>query len=280
VESKIRKVRRMLMEMGLNEYQASALTYLIYLGEAKATMLSRACGVPSSRIYDVLDELAKKGLVVVKPGRPVRYSARSPEDIASALVSEGIRELRERLAGLQARAKELSKLAQEIYKAGSVGMETMPLLRIVSVGSTSLEETRRLYESASQEILIISKAFEYFPEVSDALKGAVERGVKVKLILMDPSLLPEESRAKQAEILKALREQLGDGVEIRFFNEHLPLRGCIVDPGGDGKALFLVEEPGIPLFLREAAITTHYNLVNGLALLFKLLWEKARSAHA
>ncbi|RLF13486.1 MAG: TrmB family transcriptional regulator [Thermoprotei archaeon] len=280
MESKIRKVRRMLMEMGLNEYQASALAYLIYLGEAKATTLSRACGVPSSRIYDVLDELAKKGLVVVKPGRPVRYSARSPEDIASALVSEGIRELRERLAGLQARAKEFSKLAQEIYKAGSVRMETTPLLRIVSVGSTSLEETRRLYESASQEILIISKAFEYFPEVSDALKGAVERGVKVKLILMDPFLLPGESRVKQAEILKALREQLGDGVEIRFFNEHLPLRGCIVDPGGDGKALFLVEEPGIPLFLREAAITTHYNLVNGLALLFKLLWEKARSAHA
>ena len=276
MESKIRKVRRMLMEMGLNEYQASALTYLIYLGEAKATMLSRACGVPSSRIYDVLDELAKKGLVVVKPGRPVRYSARSPGDIASALVSEGIRELRERLAGLQARAKELSKLAQEIYKAGSVGMETMPLLRIVSVGSTSLEETRRLYESASQEILIISKAFEYFPEVSDALKGAVERGVKVKLVLMDPSLLPEESRAKQAEILKALREQLGNGIEVRFFSDHLPLRGCIIDPGGSGKALFLVEEPGIPLFLREAAITTHYNLVNGLALLFKLVWEKAR----
>ena len=106
----------------------------------------------------------------------------------------------------------------------------------------------------------------------------MEKGVKVKLVLIDPSLLPEESRAKQAEILKALREQLGDGVEIRFFNEHLPLRGCIIDPGGDGKALFLVEEPGIPLFLREAAITTHYNLVNALALLFKLVWEKARPA--
>ena len=278
MESKIRKVRKMLMEMGLNEYQASALTYLIYLGEAKATMLSRACGVPSSRIYDVLDELAKKGLVVVKPGRPVCYSARSPEDIASALVSEGIKELKERLADLQARAKEFSELAREIYKAGSVGMETTPLLRIVSVGSTSLEETRRLYESASQEILIISKAFEYFPEVSDALRGAVDRGVKVKLVLMDPSLLPEESRAKQAEILKALREQLGNGIEVRFFNEHLPLRGCIIDPEGDGKALFLVEEPGIPLFLREAAITTHYNLVNALALLFKLVWERSRPA--
>ena len=278
MESKIRKVRKMLMEMGLNEYQASALTYLIYLGEAKATMLSRACGVPSSRIYDVLDELAKKGLVVVKPGRPVCYSARSPGDIASVLVSKGIKELKERLADLQAKAKEFSELAREIYKAGSVGMETTPLLRIVSVGSISLEETRRLYESASQEILIISKAFEYFPKVSDALKGAVERGVKVRLVLMDPSLLPEESRAKQAEILKALREQLGDGIEVRFFNEHLPLRGCIIDPEGNGKALFLVEEPGIPLFLREAAITTHYNLVNALALLFKLVWEKARRA--
>lgn len=159
--------------------------------------------------------------------------------------------------------------------AGSGQGEVTPLLRIVSVGTTLLEETKRLYRSAKQEILIISKVFEYLPKVVDALKDAVSRDVKVKVVLIDPSLLPENSRKKQFEILRTLWDQLNDKIEVRFFCEYLPL---IVDPMEGGKALFLVEEPETPLFLREAAITTHYNLVNGLALMFKLIWEKARPA--
>ena len=41
MESAVRKVKELLLEMGLNEYQASALAFLIYLGEVKATVLSR-----------------------------------------------------------------------------------------------------------------------------------------------------------------------------------------------------------------------------------------------
>ena len=278
MESAVRKVKELLLEMGLNEYQASALAFLIYLGEVKATVLSRACGVPSSRIYDVLDDLARRGLVVVKPGRPVRYSARNPEDIAAALVSQGIKELKERLVDLEERAGEFVEVAKQVYMAGSQRAETTPLLRIVSVGFTSLEETRRLYGLAREEILILSKAFEYYPEVADALRAAAGRGVRIRLVLVDPGLLPEEGRAVQTKILESARGELGEAFEARFFPEHLPLRGCIIDPGKDGKALFLVEEPGIPLFLREAAITMHHNLVNALALMFKLIWERAHPA--
>jgi len=260
--------------MGLNEYQASVLAYLLYMGETKASTLSKASGVPSSRIYDVLDELAKAGLIVVRPGRPTTYAPRSPEDVASALVSAGIRELKERLLLLEQRAKELVEAAKAIYLKGSKAREARPLLRIVGVGRPSLEETRKLYKSAAEEILIISKAFEYFPEVADALEEAAKRGVRVRIVLVSPDRLSEQSREKQSEIIRAVRDRLGDNVEIRFFPE-LPLRGCIVDPKSEGKALFLVEEPGIPLFLREAAITTHHNLVKALAIMFSLVWEKA-----
>lgn len=81
-EREIGQVRLALAKLGLNEYQSSALAHLILLGETKATTLSRVSGVPSARIYGVLDDLVKMGLVVVRPGRPTLYRPRHPREIA------------------------------------------------------------------------------------------------------------------------------------------------------------------------------------------------------
>jgi hypothetical protein len=89
---------------------------------------------------------------------------------------------------------------------------------------------------------------------------------------MKPDMLEPEDREKQAKMLEKINEMLGEGVEIRFTDE-IPIRGCIVDPKIGGKALFLVEDPGVPFFLREAAITSHQSVVRGLALMYSLLWE-------
>ena len=268
------RVKNLLMQMGLNEYQASALTYILYLGEVKASTLSKVSGVPSSRIYNILDELVRIGLITVKPGRPATYSPRNPEDVAGALISSGIRELKERLSALERYAKEFVESSRDIYLKGAKREVAAPLLRVVSVGDVSLEETRKMYTTAKREIMVISKVFEYLPKVFEELSDAVKRGVKVRVILLDPSRLQEESRRVQEENLAMMEKEFGDRLEVRFFPD-LPLRGCIIDPEGNGCALFLVEEPGVPLFLREAAITTHHNLVRALSLMFELMWEKS-----
>jgi len=46
----------------------------------------------------------------------------------------------------------------------------------------------------------------------------------------------------------------------------------VIDPEAGGRALFLVEEVGVPFFLREAAITSHPGVVKGLANMFELNW--------
>jgi len=258
--------------MGLNEYQASALAYLIFLGETKATALSKTSKVPSARIYGVLDHLAKMGLVTIRPGRPILYNPRPLEDIAGSLVSFRMNELKQRLRVLENYAKDFVETGKKVYLKGKKGVSLVPLLRIVSVGEISLDETKKLYDAAEKEIQILSKAMEYFPEVADKLKEAVRRGVSVKIILMNPNILELDPRKKQAEILKRINEVLGDNIEIRFTDE-IPIRGCITDPKIGGKALFLVEDPGVAFFLREAAITSHQSVVKGLALMYSLLWE-------
>ena len=260
------------MDMGLNEYQASALASLLYLGETKASTLSRASGVPRVRIYGVLEELAKRGLIRIRPGRPAMYSPMSPKEIVATLIAEARDEMRRRLEALEDYAGELMPLAEEIYLKGGRVEERPPLLRIVSVGEASLEETRRLYASAKRSIRVLTRAMEYLPEVEGELREASSRGVEVRVIMMSSRRMGEEDRRKRDEMMGRLREALGGNVEIRVAEE-VVMRGCIVDPEVGGRALFLVEEVGVPFFLREAAITSHPSVVRGLATLFDLMWR-------
>lgn len=260
------------MNMGLNEYQSSALTYLMLIGEAKATTLSKVSGLPSARIYGILDELAKMGLITIRPGRPILYKPRSPQEIASSLISLSMNELKQRLKTLQNYAEDFTKIGNKIYLKSKEAVPTIPLVRIVSVGEVSLEETKKLYDAAKEEILILSKALEYLPEVTESLKKAIVNGISLKIILMNPDQLDPEDREKQAVTLEKIREEPLARAEVRF-SEKVPIRGCIIDPEKEGKALFLVEDPGVPFFLREAAITSHPSVVKGLALMFNLMWE-------
>lgn len=260
------------MNMGLNEYQASALTYLLLLGETKATTLSRSSGLPSARIYGVLDELAKMGLITIRPGRPMLYKARLPEDIAGVLVSLNMNELKEKLKTLEGYAGEFIEMGNRIYLKGEKGVSIVPLLRIVSVDDVSIEETKQLYDAAKGEILILSRAMEYLGRVSENLVKALKRGVSVRIILMRSDLLERESKEKQKVTLEKMRDGILSKVELHF-TDNLPIRGCMIDPEDRGKALFLVEDPGVPFFLREAAITSHPSVVKGLALMFNLIWK-------
>ena len=90
--------------------------------------------------------------------------------------------------------------------------------------------------------------------------------------MLNPELLGPEDRHKQKNIIKRIRERLGNSAQLRFADE-VPIRGCIIDRGRGGQALFLVEGPGVPFFLREAAITSHSSLVKDLAMMFDLICQ-------
>lgn len=272
MERQVNQVKFLLSSMGLNEYQASALSHLLYLGETKATTLSRASGVPNARIYGVLEELSKMGLVTIRPGRPALYSPMAPADIASALITDAREEIRRRLNVIESYSEDFTASAGEIFqKAGSVNAR-VPLLRIVSVGDVSLEETRKLYQDADETILILTRAMEYYGDVAAELKEAILREVSVRVLMMSERSLVDDDRRKRDAIIGRIRGDLADSVEIRVSDE-VNLRGCIVDAESGGRALFLVEEVGVPFFLREAAITSHPGVVKGLASMFDLIWR-------
>jgi len=272
MESGINQVKLILADIGLNEYQASALSHLLHLGETKAPTLSKASGVPSARIYGILEELSQKGLVIIKPGRPALYSPMSPEEISGALIADARQEIRKRLEYIESYREEFLTRAKEIHLQGGSVKTRPPLLRIVSVGEVSIEETRKLYQGAQKKIIILTRAMDYHPTISETLNAAATRGVQISILMRSQESLNKDDIAKRNSVITHLQETLSDSVEIKTSNE-VPLRGCIVDPDTEGRALFLVEERGVPYVFREAAITSHPGVVRGLTSMFELKWK-------
>lgn len=65
----------------LNLYEVKIWTALLSRGVSTAGELSDIANVPRSRSYDVLESLEKKGFVVMKLGKPIKYIAVPPQEV-------------------------------------------------------------------------------------------------------------------------------------------------------------------------------------------------------
>ena len=70
-----------LKDFGLNSYESKLWTALLSRGVSTAGELSDIANVPRSRSYDVLESLEKKGFIIMKVGKPIKYIAVQPEEV-------------------------------------------------------------------------------------------------------------------------------------------------------------------------------------------------------
>ncbi len=70
-----------LKDFGLNSYESKLWVALLSRGVSTAGELSDISNVPRSRAYDVLESLEKKGFIIVKVGKPIKYLAVHPSEV-------------------------------------------------------------------------------------------------------------------------------------------------------------------------------------------------------
>lgn len=73
--SRLRKI------FDLNLYEAKIWTALLSRGVSTAGELSNISDVPRSRTYDILESLEKKGFILMKIGKPIKFVALKPEEV-------------------------------------------------------------------------------------------------------------------------------------------------------------------------------------------------------
>ncbi len=73
--SRLRKI------FDLNLYEVKVWTALLSRGVSTAGELSNISDVPRSRTYDILESLEKKGFIIMKLGKPIKFVALKPEEV-------------------------------------------------------------------------------------------------------------------------------------------------------------------------------------------------------
>src|SRR2546429_9329769 len=82
LESSLDRIAGTLRELGVSGPAADAFCALVRTAEATAAELVRKTGIPDSKIYHALDELAEKGLVEVQAGHPNTFPTGPLEGVA------------------------------------------------------------------------------------------------------------------------------------------------------------------------------------------------------
>lgn len=178
--------------LGLSGYAADALSALVRLPEATAGDLVARTGIPDSKIYYALDELAEKGLVAVQPGKPKTYRAVPPKDAAVRL-RQTLEEKHERERSVVTRAVALLEPLQSAAKT-----PTMDLAYVVKGLSNVIARAQAMVASARKEIVVLASDEGFLRKLEPELVKASRRHVNVKLAV--PDLPLEKELQKSAEI--------------------------------------------------------------------------------
>ena len=101
--------------LGLNSYEARAYLHLLRHGPQRPREVARGAGIPYQRIYDVLESLASRGLVV-QAGEGV-YAAREPSRALSVVAEHIIDDARRRAEEIRRLGLELEEISKAPHHA-------------------------------------------------------------------------------------------------------------------------------------------------------------------
>ena len=168
------EINELLLQLGLTEYESKTLSTLFKLGESEAPAISRLAQVPKTRVYDVLNKLVEKNMVIEIRGRPKKYRSVEAKKALDNLLVEKQRELKE----LQNRAAELKSSLSAPDAKEQAGKTVMRV------------KNRHDFERIlAQEIVKAKNSLVGFAEATDkehvlreAIEKAKQRNVSVKIL--------------------------------------------------------------------------------------------------
>src|SRR2546428_8606820 len=110
MEPSLDRIAGTLRELGISGRAAQTFCALVQTTQATAGELVRKTGIPDSKIYYALDELAEKGFVEVQAGKPKTYRVVPPKEVEMRLSQMGQVEYERRRAATVGGASLLEPL--------------------------------------------------------------------------------------------------------------------------------------------------------------------------
>jgi sugar-specific transcriptional regulator TrmB len=211
-------VKDALRDIGLTDYEISIYLTLIAKGPMDARELSEASGVPYSRIYNILTQLEKDKMWIIKEeeSRPSRYFAKSPDEaliIAKKQYNDNF-------------DKNSNKIIHNLTPIYQSHDQPIKIALYIHRGrDICINRALALVNRAKNSIYIVSSDYELLDIFYEDMKKARARGVtNIKLLIEEPAL--EDKK------YKALLKKYEDISEIKSRDSVFGI-AIVIDEGED-----------------------------------------------
>ena len=203
-------------DFGLNSYEAKLWTALLSRGIATAGELSDISNVPRSRSYDVLESLERKGFIVMKLGKPIKYIAVPPEEVLER-VKKGILEIATNQTKVLENLKKSEVLSELdlLHKQGLDLVEPADITGAIKGRTNLYNHLAAAVKNADKTITILTTekgAARKLEALKNALQKAKQKGIKIRI----GATFAKESKVAK-ELSKYAQVRNVEGMSARFF---------------------------------------------------------------
>jgi sugar-specific transcriptional regulator TrmB len=181
-EEFLSKLRRY---FNLNLYEVRIWTALLSRGVSTAGELSEIGYVPRSRAYDILESLEKKGFVVMKLGKPIKYIAIDPKEVVERVKQQIQQTADENVLKLKELGKtDLLKELEQLHKQGIDFIDPVDLSGAVKGKHNIYAQLETMIKNANKTVTLVTTEKGLVRKI-EALKGVLQKlskkGVKIRI---------------------------------------------------------------------------------------------------
>jgi HTH-type transcriptional regulator, sugar sensing transcriptional regulator len=215
-----------LRDFGLNTYESKLWTALLSRGISTAGELSDIANVPRSRTYDVLESLEKKGFIIMKVGKPIKYLAVPPEEVVER-VKKKVQEDADTKTLLLEELRKSNTLAElnNLHQQGYEMVEPNDLVGSFKGRKLIYNQLESMIKSAKESVVLMTSSNGISRKRKDiilALAKAKCNNVKIQIAapITKENLSDARELAKYAEIKHTdnnSRFCIVDGEKIMFM---------------------------------------------------------------
>tara|TARA_Y100000034_G_scaffold14075_1_gene14706 strand:+ start:16753 stop:17550 length:798 start_codon:yes stop_codon:yes gene_type:complete len=215
-----------LKDFGLNTYEAKLWSALLSRGISTAGELSDIANVPRSRTYDVLESLERKGFIVMKLGKPIKYIAVPPGEVVERVKKRIKNEANQNVKVLDEikQSKILDDL-NTLHKQGIELVEPSDMSGALKGRENLYSHLNLMVKNAEKSVVMVTSQTG-FERKAGLLKKTFEklnqRGVKIKIaapIKKGNKAAKEISKFADVRALKNMKARfcIIDGKELMFM---------------------------------------------------------------
>jgi len=253
-----------LKEFGLNTYEAKLWAALLSRGVSTAGELSDIANVPRSRSYDVLESLEKKGFIIMKLDKPIKYIAVPPEEVLERVKKK-----------IEENSQKHINLINELNTGGMINeLNLLHSQGLDLIQPTELSGSLRSQDNIYNHIESLLKNSKKSVTIATTSQGLIK-----KLPLIKSALKKAKSRPKIRIAAPITKENIKEARELSKIAEikHIDkkARFCIID---ESELIFMLldDEKVHPNY--DIAIWVNTGLfAKTLETMFNSEWKKLKS---